>query len=90
MLTLLAAMIRRQALLFSHLLEEQDDDDEGHGDDDGSSARWRSQEKRARQPSNAVECTPAQRAEVELLFDKYDADGSGTIEYEGTVLLGAS
>lgn len=86
------AMVRRQALLFSHLL----DDNETKGDlnadltelpkshigTDNAEEATTCSSKDEHVAFRTAELEPEQLAEIKIMFKRYDQDGSGVVDFD--------
>lgn len=82
------AMVRRQALLFSHLLEDEETEQkhaavikeltESHGAEHSPI----SSNKDDHLTFRSAELEPEQLAEIKIMFKRYDQDNSGVVDFQ--------
>ncbi len=85
------AMVRRQALLFSHLLEDDETERkhaavikelaESHSATDVSECAT-SSGKEDHLAFRTAELAPEQLAEIKIMFKRYDQDNSGAVDFD--------
>ena len=76
------AMVRRQALLFSHLLEDDETELAASRSAADTSIEADNLSKDEHLAFRTAQLAPEQLAEIKIMFKRYDQDDSGVVDFD--------